>query len=210
MTKHTTNNPTIKFCECGCGQPSPIAKRNNPKLGHIKGQPARFIVGHHNKVRPLRPVEDRFWEKVDRLGDNECWLWTAGDDGKGYGQLRVDGQALKAHRISYELHYGPIPDGFEVCHDCDNPSCVNPAHLQIGTHKENMHDSISKGRASMPPPNQVEGETNGRAQYTNAQVRDFRNQFPALNISVGKFAQMHNVPLASMWRIIKRRTYKNA
>jgi hypothetical protein len=78
---------------------------------------------------------DRFWAKVDRT--DGCWLWTAGRDGPGYGQLKVDEQTVKAHRFSYELHVGPIPDGLELDHLCRVRHCVNPAHLEPVTHAEN-------------------------------------------------------------------------
>lgn len=198
------------LCQCGCEQPAPTAERSNSRLGHVKGHPVHFIVGHHNKVRPLIPAEDRFWQKVNKDGPNGCWVWIAANDGRGYGQLRVNGRALKAHRISYEMRYGSIPEGLEIAHRCDNPSCVNPDHLFAATHQENMQDSIDKGRASMPPPNQVEGETNGSAEYTNAQVGAFREQFAQMDISIKKFAELHNVPVVTMWRIIRRKCYKNA
>jgi hypothetical protein len=91
----------------------------------------------------------RFWLKVDRRGDNECWLWTASTTGNGYGQFSPTCHPPKtgyAHRFSYELHYGPIPAGMLVCHTCDNPRCVNPKHLFLGTHQDNATDMKQKGR----------------------------------------------------------------
>lgn len=199
------------LCECGCGQPAPIAQRSNSKLGHIKGEPVRFIRGHHNKIRPLRPVEERFWEKVDRRGPLECWNWTGCKDKLGYGFLNIGNHKIeRAYRVSYEMHIRPIPDGKSVCHSCDNPSCVNPAHLFVGTHTENLADMRAKGRDSKPPRNDVNGENNGHAQFTNAQVREFRRQFAEMNVSVTAFATFHEVPLMTMWQIIHNKTYKNA
>jgi hypothetical protein len=106
-----------------------------------------------------RPIVSRFWEKV-RKGEssNSCWLWTASGLGGGknqfYGQFTItrDGKQYHtyAHRVSWELHNGPIPDGLSVLHKCDTPRCVNPAHLFLGTHTDNMRDAAAKHRLSVP------------------------------------------------------------
>lgn len=204
-----------KLCECGCGQLAPVAQRTNSTLGHVKGQPMRFVLGHHNKVRKLTAAEPRFWAKVNKNGPNGCWDWFGAHDKFGYGTIYVGKDApqsrMKAHRFSWELHNGPIPEGIEVCHNCpggtDRPCCVNPEHLFLGTHKENMHDSISKGRAVMPPPNQVRGETNGLATFTDAQVIALREEFAASDMKIAPFARKHGVPMTTMWRIIRRKNW---
>lgn len=98
-------------------------------------------------TRKVRPAVERFWEKVSRGAAGACWIWRGWKTTGGYGQLTLPGdQKVMAHRFSYELHFGPIADGLFACHRCDNPSCVNPAHLFLGTHLENMRDMIAKGR----------------------------------------------------------------
>lgn len=90
---------------------------------------------------------DRLFEKAIPEPNTGCWIWTGAATSRGYGHM-WDGTAYeKAHRLSYKLHHGPIPSGMHVCHRCDNPSCINPDHLWLGTPRANVRDCIAKGRA---------------------------------------------------------------
>ena len=90
----------------------------------------------------------RFWSKVQKAGKDECWLWTASVAGKGYGQIKLPQtrRQMYAHRLSYELHNGPVPEGMMVLHKCDTPRCVNPSHLFLGMGADNLADMASKKR----------------------------------------------------------------
>lgn len=90
--------------------------------------------------------EMRFWVKVERGGEDACWQWLARKHEGGYGDFRLGGGHVRAHRFSYELAHGAIPKGMFVLHRCDNPGCVNPSHLFLGTFEDNSSDMVSKGR----------------------------------------------------------------
>jgi hypothetical protein len=118
---------------------------------------------------------ERFWAKVEK--SDGCWEWTGARLRRGYGRIRVTRQRqMLAHRMSWELAYGPIPEGLYVCHHCDNPPCVRPDHLFLGTNSDNMVDAHQKGRVDVsrlkPPPQP--GEKNGHAKLTADDVRYIR------------------------------------
>jgi hypothetical protein len=97
------------------------------------------------------PVSERFWRYVSKPVLEGCWEWTGAKDQSGYGRLASrtpDGRrtTVMAHRVSWEIHHGPIPPGLNPCHRCDNRGCSNPDHLFLGTQKDNVHDAIAKGR----------------------------------------------------------------
>lgn len=86
----------------------------------------------------------RFWAKVQK-GD-DCWIWSGATNRHGYGQIRIDGRNVAAHRLAWEFEHGPIPEGMNVLHSCDNPPCIRGAHLWLGTMADNSQDMASKGR----------------------------------------------------------------
>jgi hypothetical protein len=118
--------------------------------------------------RARASIENRFWKKVHKT--DCCWTWIGTRKPNQYGAIQSGGvgsKTLLAHRVSYEIHKGKIPVGMVVMHSCDNPSCVNPEHLSLGTFKENTADMIAKGRKVSVP---IHGEKNGKSRLNLTQV----------------------------------------
>lgn len=163
------------YCCCGCGRKTAIAKRNRVAERIIKGEPMHYARGHNKNCRPLL---DRFWEKIDKSEPNGCWLWMACRNTAGYGEINiVPGRHALAHRISYEIANGPIPEGANVLHECDNPPCCNPAHLFLGTQADNVKDMLEKGRENRT--RNLRGEQTSWAQLNAAKVRAIRQRWAA-------------------------------
>ncbi len=112
-------------------------------------------------------AQERFDDKWTTIPETDCWWWIASINKDGYGQLKFKGLMQRAHRVSHILHVGDIPAGKHVLHHCDNPGCVNPDHLFLGTHQDNMDDKVSRGRQS-------KGEKHGTAKLTETQVLEIR------------------------------------
>jgi hypothetical protein len=155
-------------------------------------------------------LSERFWPKVDMsAGPNGCWLWTGSSTGKKrYGLSRASGSDLRrllAHRASYEIAYGPIPAGMFVCHTCDNPSCVNPAHLFLGTPADNTADMIAKGRRHQP---RVQGDSVPNARLSASDVVSIRKMSEA-GMAKKDIADRFGVTAQHIGDIVNRKWWKH-
>jgi hypothetical protein len=153
----------------------------------------------------LLDTPGRLWSRVQKCDGGGCWDWQGPKQNKGYGILRHNNRDQLAHRVAYELTYGPIPAGMEVMHQCDRPSCCRPDHLQLGTHAENMAQMAARGRANTPPPRR--GETNNKARLTDAAVLDIRARYQKGNGP--KLAAEYGVTNALICMIVKRQIWKH-
>ena len=159
-------------------------------------------------------LEERFWAKVDRHQEGECWLWTAYRAPLGYGEIGVSGhRTARAHRVSWEIHNGPIPDGLFVLHRCDNPPCVNPAHLFLGTIADNSRDMVAKGRHAFAvhPETQARGERINTALLTAEQVVAIRarHEFGARkgDRTTAALAREYGVNRETISKIVRRKSW---
>lgn len=155
---------------------------------------------------PIVNLKTRFWPKVERGNPDECWEWTAAKHQFGYGMLGVNSKVIYAHRFSWQIHFGDIPPGMEVCHSCDNPPCVNPNHLFLGTQTDNVYDMQRKGRhrgGSMP------GESHPQSKLTKKQVRAIREQYAQGEISQRALAEQYGMCQSAIGNIIRRKSWKH-
>lgn len=149
-------------------------------------------------TRKVKSVAERFWSKVIRGGDDECWNWTGAKNYLGYGRMSIPGEIqMKSHRVSWELRYGQIPYGMNVLHKCDNPPCCNPLHLFLGSLKDNTRDAMRKGRLKAPPVHV--GERHPQATITDAELPVIKSS----NKTLKALALEYAVSVGTIWRIRK-------
>lgn len=160
-------------------------------------------------------VEAKFWERVRKGEDPDaCWLWDGSHAGNGYPKMHV---TITVHRYAYTLLVGPIPEGLHLLHSCDNPGCLNPAHLRPDTPQANRADCVAKGRQAkgdrssrrlypeLYPP--MRGERNGHAKITAARVIEMRQRYAAGGVSQSQLAREYEVNQAEVCRILNRKRW---
>ena len=146
-------------------------------------------------------TEGQFWGQVNKT--DECWIWR-GKVGQGkYGLVVFNDKWTTAHRVAWILTFGDIPNGLLVCHHCDNPPCVNPAHLFLGTNKDNAMDKVRKGRAY-----RGRGEANTRAKLKYSDVLNIRLEYTAKKGTLAALGRKYGVSTSTIDDIVKGRTWK--
>lgn len=158
--------------------------------------PAHLVIGD----------EARFWAKVQRLTNDDCWIWTASFDKNMYGKFLISEEgkdrSVRAHVYSWELYTGrPVPKGVQVCHKCDHSYCVNPDHLFLGTTQDNTQDKIDKGR-------QAKGESIGLSILTEKEVIEIRELHKAGH-TIMQLSILYGRGRNTIGDVIKRRTWKH-
>ena len=157
----------------------------------------------------------RFWSRVNKDGD--CWLWAGALQPTGYGKVYFEGVMHGAHRIAWRITHGPIPDGLCVCHRCDNPTCVNPEHLFLGTQRQNMSDMVRKGRSvrgdhhwtRTRPDAVLSGDSHYASKLTADDVREIRRRYAAGGVFYRELAAEYGVKTEAIYKIVRRRAWKH-
>jgi hypothetical protein len=160
--------------------------------------PPDLRYAESNMGHPFEPIEKTFFNKIS-ISKNGCWEWSAYTDKDGYGIAYKNRMPVRAHRRAWELYVGKIPEGALVCHTCDNPKCVNPRHLFLGTNKENTSDMIRKGR------DRLSGSRHHQAKLAPEQVRAIRGSNEKRRVLAAKYG----VSLSTICLIINLKLWKN-
>lgn len=181
---------------------------------YMKGKARHFCSRRCSDQGRFGDHAARFLAQVDKSGD--CWTWTGLLDKAGYGRFHIGGKSRLAPRYSYELHVGAIPEGAFILHSCDNPACVNPAHLRPGTQQDNMDDAVARGRraygdrsgARLHPERLARGERSHLSKFTADQVREIRAAYEAGETQAA-LQRRFNCANNAIWSIVHRITWKH-
>lgn len=148
-------------------------------------------------------VAKRLWRRVTKTPNEwDCWEWQGAKNDRGYGVLGMDNRVVYAHRLSWELRFGPIPEGLEICHHCDNPICVNPRHLFLGTHVNNMFDRSVKGRTAR-------GSSLPFAKLNEADIELIREEYAKGRLRQYQLAEKYGVCQPHISDIVNNKRWKH-
>ena len=149
------------------------------------------------------PATERFWPKVCMRGPDDCWEWLAGTNGRGYGFFYINGKQLLAHRVSWEMVNGSIPDGLDVLHDCDNGLCINPRHLHLGTQAQNAKEAVARGLMLSA------GELNPNSKLREAEILEIRRLASTGRLSQRNLAAIFRVGPPTINGIVTDKTWRH-
>lgn len=157
------------------------------------------------RIRPRNNEQEAsdFWQRVKITGKRDCWNWTAGKNSNGYGRLRFRRRQDMAHRVAAILSFGDIPPGLLACHKCDNRICCNPAHLFLGTHKDNQHDCVVKGRK-----NSARGSQLPQTILNAEKVREIRRRYIPHVVTGVILGREFGVSAGAILDIVTRKRWK--
>jgi len=147
--------------------------------------------------------EERFWDNVSiPYGTCNCWDWLGTTNNKGYGTMGIKKHQYLAHRISWVLHFGEIPKGLIVCHNCDNPLCIDPYHLFLGTEKDNTKDAVDKGRLDNYSKHR-RGSSNGNSKLKKEDVMEIRKLWSQGNLTQREIGELFDVDNTTINKITR-------
>jgi HNH endonuclease len=194
MKKHSLTAP----CEA-------CAVLFHPRPNLVKIGRGRFCSSACSNTMKMGTPEERFWRNV--IKSDGCWTYKSTGQ-RGYGKLHVEGKHLRAHRFSWELHFGKIPLGMLVCHKCDNPSCVRPDHLFMGTSADNTADMLAKGRYVAPiRTNNPRGELHHNSKITNADAQCIKALWAKGGMRQADIGAMFGISQTSVYYIVSGRNW---
>lgn len=152
----------------------------------------------------IQYLEARFWKFVDRRGEDDCWEWKGtlrgGSTGDRYGGILIDGVSHSAHRTSYELFVGKIDDGMFVLHSCDNTKCVNPKHLHLGSHSDNMREASERNRMA-------KGSANKNSKLSEDDVREIKMMVMNKSHSYSQISSIYGIGRSTVKDIVSGRCW---
>ena len=182
----------------GCENPVFIKKRGLCNMHYQRWRNGSDM--HKPPKRSGGTLADRFASFVEITRTDECIPWPGYRGTRDYGQIVYQNKTRKAHSVSYALHVGPIPQGMVIRHKCDNPPCVNPRHLEIGTQADNVRDAVERGRWQL-------GETHNRAKLTESQVLEIRELAKTTPLNI--LAEKYSMDSSQVCRIVNRKSWRH-
>jgi hypothetical protein len=227
MPNQYTDN-SVSRVRCVCETCDEVFYRVPSRIAKSGGRwCSRDCYDAARRDRPLESYAETFWPRVDMSGGPDaCWEWQGARNRSKYGNVRIHDKTYLTHRIAWELANGPVPEGDDVLHHCDNPPCCNPRHLWTGDARANGLDMVAKGRhraalypgreprgdqhyAHTHPELVLRGEKSGKAILTEVQVLAIREQYATGSVMLSELATDYGVTISAIWRIVHRKNWRH-